>query len=82
MCVVLGVCVKAWNFSIFSYASTWSNITYGHTIDGLTIFASHLNLHQLNQNALLESGYKHHMERGAYMYTKVLSQAKSTKPKP
>jgi hypothetical protein len=39
-------------------------------------------LHKLNQNALLESGYKNHMERGAYLYNKVLSQAKSTKPKP
>jgi hypothetical protein len=34
MCVALGVCVKAWIFFfIFSYASTWSNITYGHTLD-------------------------------------------------
>jgi hypothetical protein len=45
-------------------------------------FASHLTLHKLNQNALLESGYKHYMEGGAYRYTKVLRQAKSTKPKP
>jgi hypothetical protein len=33
MCVALGVCVKAWIFFIFSYAPTWSNITYGNTLD-------------------------------------------------
>jgi hypothetical protein len=81
MCVALGVCVKACNFPSSSHmlqlglASPMAK----HLID--LQFASHLNLHKLNRNALLESDYKHHMERGAYLYNKVLRQAKCTKPR-
>jgi hypothetical protein len=82
MFVALGVCVKAWNFSSSSHVLqlVLTSRMAKHLID--LQFASHLNLHKLNWNAPLESDYKHHMERGAYLYNKVLRQAKCTKPRP
>jgi hypothetical protein len=80
--VALGVCVKAWNISSSSHMLQLglTSPMAKHLID--LQFASHLNLHKLNRNALLESYYKHHMERGAYLYNKVLRQPKCTKQRP